>query len=249
MPLMPNFETYRAIGDVAQNPVFFFCDHVVNAVPEGFDALGLNPALLAGHIAFDPGAAALSEALATKLKARALFCGFSRLLIDPNRGIDRDDLIVATSDTITIPGNQNLSQSDIEHRLNNYFHPYHQALSDELDALTVRHKDPFVISIHTFSKTLRTPHPPRPWEVGLLWSDDQKSAAIMMQSLSEAGIIVGDNQPYSAKIYNYSVNRHVGSRGLRHITLEVRQDLLQSPEAINKWRDLLFEPLQGLIAK
>jgi predicted N-formylglutamate amidohydrolase len=81
----------------------------------------------------------------------------------------------------------------------------------------------------------------------LLWSDDKKSADIIMQSLNKAGVIVGDNQPYSAKIYNYSVNRHVGSRSLRHITLEIRQDLLQSPESINKWRDLLFDPLQGLI--
>jgi len=218
-------------------------------IPDELAALGLNPALLGGHIAYDPGAAALSEALAIKLKARALFCGFSRLVIDPNRGIDRDDLIVETSDGLAIPGNQNLSKNDIEHRLNSYFHPYHQALSDELDALTTLHQDPFIISIHTFSKQLRESHQSRPWEVGLLWSDDPKSADIMMRSLNKAGVIVGDNQPYSAKIYNYSVNRHVGSRGLRHITLEVRQDLLLTDNDVDKWRDLLFEPLQGLIAK
>jgi predicted N-formylglutamate amidohydrolase len=244
---MSNFKTFRTIGDVANSSVFIFCDHAVSTIPAEFSSLGLPVDLLEDHIAFDPGAAALSEALAVKFAARALFCGFSRLLIDPNRGIDRDDLIVETSDEVIIPYNQNLSKNDIEHRLNSYFHPYHQALSYELDALTAIHKDPFIISIHTFSKSLRGSHPPRPWEVGLLWSDDKKSADIIMQSLNKAGVIVGDNQPYSAKIYNYSVNRHVGSRSLRHITLEIRQDLLQSPESINKWRDLLFDPLQGLI--
>ncbi|MCF6291986.1 MAG: N-formylglutamate amidohydrolase [Robiginitomaculum sp.] len=246
---MSNLITSRIIGDATKSPVFFFCDHAVNTIPEKLSSLGLPLGLLAGHIAYDPGAATLSEVLAIKLKARALFCGFSRLVIDPNRGIDRDDLIVETSDGISVPGNQNLAKSDIEHRLNSYFHPYHQTLSDELDALTTLHQDPFIISIHTFSKQLRQSQQERPWEVGLLWSDDQQSADIMMQSLSKAGVIVGDNQPYSAKIYNYSVNRHVGSRGLRHITLEVRQDLLLTDNDVNKWRDLLFEPLQGLIAK
>jgi len=244
---MFNFITSRAIGDATKSPVFIFCDHAVNTIPAKLSSLGLPLGLLEGHIAYDPGAASLSEALAIKFNARALFCGFSRLLIDPNRGIDRDDLIVETSDEVAIPGNQNLSKSEIEYRLNNYFHPYHQTLSDELDALTAVHQDPFIISIHTFSKQLRESHQERPWEVGLLWSDDPVSADIMMRSLNKAGVIVGDNQPYSAKIYNYSVNRHVGSRGLRHITLEVRQDLLLTENDINKWRDLLFEPLQGLI--
>ncbi|VAV94337.1 FIG00792428: hypothetical protein [hydrothermal vent metagenome] len=245
---MSNFPIASAIGQQGHSAAFFFCDHAVNTVPDDFQSLGLSPAQLDDHIAYDPGSAALTRALANALQARAVFCGFSRLLIDPNRGLDRTDLIMPTSDSILIPGNQNLSERQKRERLDAYHRPYHLRLEEELDVLGESHTDPLVISVHSFCRTLRGSDTVRPWEAGLLWRDDPHSAKIMIEHLQDKGIEVGDNQPYSAKLYNYSVNRHVGSRGFRHITLEIRQDLLATPKHINRWRDLLFAPLQGLIA-
>jgi len=244
---MSHFEVSRAIGLKGQSAALLFCDHASNAIPVEYGSLGLTPDLLLDHIAFDPGAALLTETLTKKLQARALFCGFSRLLIDPNRGVERDDLVLQTSDTITVPGNQNLSAQQKKDRIKDYFDPYHQKLSEELDALTQSHADPFVVSIHSFSRTVRGSSKARPWEVGLLWRDDENSAQLVMKHLRANDIIVGDNQPYSAKLYNYSVNRHIGQRKLRHITLEVRQDLLETKAAIERMRDLLFTPLQDLV--
>ena len=244
---MPDFEITRTIGAKGQSSVFLFCDHAGNAIPKKFSSLGLGDDLLQDHIAFDPGAAALTQALADKLQARALFCQFSRLLIDPNRGVERDDLILQISDTIEIPGNQGLTHNQRQTRIQEYFDPYHQLLSEELDALGSAHSDPFVVSIHSFAQKIRSSEVIRPWQIGLLWCDDEASAQALMKHLQKNEIIVGDNQPYSAKLYNYSVNRHIVPRGFRHITLEVRQDLLADRAAINRMRDLLFPPLQALI--
>ncbi|MBL4596556.1 MAG: N-formylglutamate amidohydrolase [Robiginitomaculum sp.] len=235
------------VGPKGKTPAFFFCDHATNHVPEGLRGLGLSAAQLNDHIAYDPGSAALAKALAEAFEARALFCRFSRLVIDPNRGEDRADLIMTSSDTIAIPGNQNLSVDEKNHRLNQYHRPYHRHLADELDSLTAAHADPFVVSFHSFCQTTRARRSPRPWEAGMLWCDDRASAMAILSHLTAQGVQVGDNQPYSAKLYNYSVSRHVVPRELRHITLEVRQDMLASPAAILRWRDLLFEPLQTLI--
>ncbi|PHR63039.1 MAG: N-formylglutamate amidohydrolase [Robiginitomaculum sp.] len=244
---MSSFEVAKTTGPRGTSPAFFFCDHATNIIPDGFAGLGLSDNQLDDHIAYDPGSADLAAALAEALSARILFCGYSRLVIDPNRGEERADLIMKTSDTISVPGNQNLSADERHHRLAQYYHPYHCKLSDELDCLTQAQSNPFVISMHSFCRALRGEREERPWEAGLLWRDDRASAMTVMEHLSANGVKVGDNQPYSAKLYNYSVNRHVGSRGLRHITLEIRQDLLNSTQAINRWRDLLFEPLRALI--
>jgi predicted N-formylglutamate amidohydrolase len=245
---MNSFQIARSTGEVSGSPAFFFCDHAVNTVPDELHSLGLTHVQLEDHIAYDPGAAALTAALADAFSARAVFCGFSRLIIDPNRGVDRQDLIMPSSDTIAIPGNQDLEEREKRRRLDSYHRPYHQYLEEELDALTDRHPDPFVISIHSFCRALRGASEERPWQAGVLWRDDYNSAKRVMDHLSANGIEVGDNKPYSAKLYNYSVNRHVGSRGLRHLTLEIRQDLLNSPQAVIRWKNLLFDPLRALIA-
>lgn len=244
---MSDFPIAVCDGPHDQSPVFFFCDHAVSTIPDDLQSLGLSPAQLQDHIAFDPGSADVARALAKELSARAVYCGYSRLIIDPNRGVDRTDLIMKTSDTVLIPGNQNLTEQQKRHRLDSYHRPYHQILEEELDKLTDLHPDPLVVSVHSFSRTMRGEQRDRPWEAGLLWRDDQPSAALVMDHLRSEGVLVGDNQPYSAKIYNYSVNRHVGSRGLRHLTLEICQDSLTNKSAINRWKNLLLPPLQALI--
>lgn len=244
---MSEYEIARTKGARGKTPLFLFCDHASNVIPEPYGNLGLTPAQLEDHIAYDPGAARLTGALAEEFDCRALFCGYSRLLIDPNRGLDRDDLILPVSDTIFVPGNQDLEEEDRRHRIETFFNPYHEMLRRELDAIEEEYVDPLVVSLHSFCRALRSEGVERPWQAGLLWRDDVESAEVVMEHLREGGISVGDNKPYSAKIYNYSVNRHVAPRGLRHVTLEIRQDLLTSEKSIFRWKNLLFSALRALI--
>jgi len=247
MPTMSEFQSAYAKGPKGQSPAFLFCDHATNALPAQYGSLGLSGEQISDHIAYDPGAAALTEMLGERLNARTVYCGFSRLLIDPNRGQERDDLVVEESDSVCVAGNQNLSWEEREHRINTYYRPYHEFLDHELEAHTHVVSDPLIVSIHSFCRALRCRESHRPWQVGILWKDDQNSACTVIEALRHHGLSVGDNEPYSAKTYNYTVDRHVGARGLRHLTLEIRQDLIADETHVRQWADLIETPLRALI--
>lgn len=244
---MSDFAPAYATGPKGQSGAFLFCDHATNTLPGAYGTLGLSAEQLGDHIAFDPGASALVRELGARLKARSVHCRFSRLLIDPNRGLSRDDIIVAQSDGITIPANQELSERERNNRINDYYNPYHAFLSAELDTHQAAIEDPLIVSVHSFCRALRCAHSHRPWEAGVLWKDDEATAEAVINAMRDGGLNVGNNEPYSAKTYNYTVDRHVGARGLRHITLEVRQDLIADDDHVRQWADLLEAPLRHLI--
>ena len=67
--------------------VLSLCDHASPALPQAYGDLGLSPDHFTRHIAYDIGAAALTESLAARFGAPALFTTFSRLLIDPKASL------------------------------------------------------------------------------------------------------------------------------------------------------------------
>jgi predicted N-formylglutamate amidohydrolase len=78
--------------------------------------LGLREAELGRHIAFDIGAETVTRKLAQSLAAPAVMAGFSRLLIDPNRGADDPTLVMRLSDGAIIPGNARIDDAEIARR-------------------------------------------------------------------------------------------------------------------------------------
>lgn len=245
--VMTEFPVARRF-DGGDAPLFIFVDHASHAIPPVFDALGMPDDVLATHIGWDIGAAALGLALARSLQARAMFCQFSRLLIDPNRSLDKPDLIPSEADRIPIPGNQNLSAADRHQRIEVYHQPYHEQLELALDQVCRDHEDPLILSVHSFTPRLLGDAQIRPWHMGLLWREDEPSARTFMAALAETtDYVIGDNQPYDARVFNYSVDRHVGPRGLRHITLEVRQDLVSNETDVDRVAGKLGPALTTLL--
>jgi predicted N-formylglutamate amidohydrolase len=160
---------FEAIGGGGSSRLLFLCDHASNRLPEG--GLGLDPALLATHIAYDIGAAALTRALAEAYAAPALLGGWSRLLIDLNRGADDPTLVMKLSDGSIIPGNVSrdgdAEAGEVARRIAAYHAPYHAAIGAELDRLG---KEAVVISLHSFTPAWKGR--PRPWQVGVLYDRD-----------------------------------------------------------------------------
>lgn len=221
-------------------PFFVFCDHASNAVPADLSCLGLPDDMLRTHIAWDIGAAALSEAIARTLGGVFFSCAVSRLVVDVNRAETNADLIPAMSDQIPIPGNQMLSVADRRDRIARFHAPYHAALAAALDAACAAAARPFVISVHSFTNRLMGAAEDRPWRIGVLWREDERSARAMIDALHRAtGWPIGDNEPYDARQFNYSVDRHVGPRGLPHLTLEIRQDLISDNVGVAEMAELL----------
>jgi len=242
------FDTFGAFGET---PIFFFCDHATASIPREYHSLGLDERFLRTHIAHDIGAKDLTLSLAATFKARALCSDFSRLLVDPNRSMDRADHIPEVSDGIEVPGNKGLSAVDREERITRFFEPYHLALAEEIDAARRAFDDPLLVSVHSFTPRLHVAHEDRPWHLGVLWAHDEPTARgfIKAAGVHAPHLRVGDNEPYDARGFNYTVDRHIKPLGARHLTLEVRQDLLQDEAGAKDMSRLLAAAIGDLMER
>ena len=173
----------------------FLCDHASNSVPLELDGLGLPPTELARHIAWDIGAAGVTEALSEHFDAPAILCKTSRLVIDCNRQLAAPDLIPETSDGTVIPGNQQLSEAARASRVERWFHSYHDAIEAVLQEREQRGVPTVVVSIHSMAASLAGT--PRPWQIAISSHLDRSLAGPVLAALRRLdGIVVGDNQPY-----------------------------------------------------
>jgi len=213
---------FEAIAGTAD--LLLLCDHASNALPPGMGHLGLAPELFRTHIAHDIGAAEVTRALAHRYGAPAILGRWSRLLIDLNRGADDPTLVMKLSDGTIIPGNRNAGPDEVARRIAAYHAPYHAAIRAELDRMGPR---AVVISMHSFTPAWKKA--PRKWEVGVLYDRDTRLAAPLMARLARAGFAVGDNEPYSGALEGDTLWQHGTRRGLPHVLVEMRQDLVAAP--------------------
>jgi predicted N-formylglutamate amidohydrolase len=212
-----------------RNGLLFVCDHASNALPEPYGTLGLEPAALSAHIAYDIGAADATRALAGVYGAPAVLARYSRLLIDLNRGEDDPTLVMKLSDGRIVPGNRDADAAEIAHRLATYHRPYHDAIEAEIAAFRDAGQVPLLISMHSFTPAWKGRM--RPWEVGVLWDRDSRLARPLIAALRVAELAVGDNEPYSGALENDCLYRHGTMNGLPHVLIEMRQDLVTTPDA------------------
>jgi predicted N-formylglutamate amidohydrolase len=202
----------------------FFCDHATNYIPAELHDLGLPPSELARHIAWDIGAAGVTEALSEIFDAPAILSKASRLVIDCNRHLIASDLIPEVSDGTVIPGNLHLSDAAKAIRIERWFHPYHNAVESILVERETRGVQSIAVSVHSMTACLAGQH--RPWKIALSSHLDRSLADPVLASLRRLGdVAVGDNQPYDLDPgVDYSIPFHALRRGLLHIQVEFRQD-------------------------
>ena len=206
--------------------LLFLCDHASNAVPPGLGSLGLGQGLFGTHIAHDIGAAAVTRALAAAWDAPALLGRWSRLLIDLNRGADDPTIVMKLSDGSIIPGNRNVDAGEVARRIAQWHTPYHAAITAALETIG---PGAIIFSMHSFTPAWKGV--PRPWHVGVRYDSDARLAAPWMARLQDAGFTVGDNEPYHGALEGDTLNVHGIRRGLPHVLIEIRQDLIANDAA------------------
>ena len=233
---------FEAITGRDDSRLLLLCDHASNALPEG--GLGLDRALLSTHIAYDIGAAAVTRALARAYGGPAMLGGWSRLLIDLNRGADDPTIVMKLSDGSIIPGNvlrdARADAAEVARRIKTFHAPYHAAIDAVLDRMG---PDATVISMHSFTPAWKGR--PRVWEVGVLYDRDTRLSAPLMARLREAGFTVGDNEPYTGALEGDTLYQHGTLRGLPHVLIEIRQDLIASEDAAQDFA-LRLKPILDL---
>ncbi len=218
---------YRQIGEPTRGGIVCVSDHASNRVPDDID-LGIDPALMNEHIAIDVGVEGIAETMAAEHGIPAHLATISRLVVDLHREEDHPGVVPPQSDGHAIPGNADI---DVEARLDRFHRPYHDALAKWLDG---RQPD-LIISLHSFTPKLATSEEPRPWEVALLYNQDERAARHAIRFFGEEGLTVGDNVPYSGRQLNATMNRHAEAHGRCYCALEVRQDLIANAADQARW--------------
>ena len=239
---MSNPSFYRLDGD-RRRGLLLLCDHARKSLPVEYGSLGLDAQQFERHIAYDIGAEAVTRGLSKRLKAPAFLTCFSRLLIDANRGADDPTLIMRLSDGAVVPGNARIDDTERERRITLYHRPYHAAITAEIDQMLADCIVPVLFSVHSFTPIWRGV--PRPWHVAMLWDRDRRLAGLTLDGFRAMGdLIVGDNEPYDGALDNDTLNIHGTRRGLAHVLIEIRQDLISSQSGVDEWVERVSRVLE-----
>ncbi|MES2710095.1 MAG: N-formylglutamate amidohydrolase [Pseudomonadota bacterium] len=215
------------------------CEHASNHIPPRYAGLGLPPAELQRHIAWDIGTAALSRRLSALLDAPLILSGASRLLIDCNRPPGVPSSIPIVSEATVIPGNQGISAAEAALRRAAFFDPFEAAVTRLLDARLAAGRPTVILGIHSFTPVYLGRR--RVWQAGVLYLQAIEFGARLRDALREdATLTIGDNEPYQVNLEeDYTVPVHGDARGIPTALIEVRQDLLADAAGIEAWAQRL----------
>ncbi len=236
---MTDHPAFEILNPDAKSPVLLVCDHASNMVPASINGgtLGLPDSDMARHIAYDVGVRRVVETLSRLLDAHAVLSRFSRLVIDPNRGEDDPTILMKLYDGSIIPGNRHADSEEKARRIALFHRPYHDAITHQIDAMIADGRTPALVSIHSFTPKLRN-RPPRPWHLGVLWDkDDRLAKPFMSYFKDDPDILVGDNEPYSGELQGDTMYYHGTRRGLPHILIEIRHDLIDTESGQDAWAE------------
>jgi len=221
------------------SPFLIVADHAGNFMPRALGRLGVLETECERHIAWDIGIAAVCRLVADALDAALIQQIYSRLVIDCNRPPGSETSIPETGEFTPIPGNIGLSESRKATRVREIFRPYHDRIEAELDLRRKAGRPAALIAMHSFTPVFKGLA--RPWHVGVLYNRDTRFAHLLMALLKrKEGLVVGDNEPYSVTdASDYTIPIHGERRGLPHVAIEVRDDLIANDKGLRAWAPLL----------
>ncbi len=244
-PDPPPFEVVNEQGALR---AVLLCDHGGRAIPSAYGRLGLDESLLFRHIAWDIGAGDVTRRLADMIDAPAIVANYSRLFIDPNRHLDHPDSIIRISDSVPVPGNERVDAAEAERRTALSFRPYHANAATLIAGHEARKGVVATIGIHSFTPVMDGIE--RPWHIGILWNQDTRLAQPLIAELRKTpGVVVGDNKPYSGinpPAYSFWV--HGAEPGRPHVTIEIRQDLIDTHHGAAEWAGIVGPALRTVVA-
>lgn len=223
----------RVLRETGTSDLFLTADHAGRAIPKKLTDLGVSEAERQRHIAWDIGIAGVTEHLSAQLDATAVFQTYSRLVIDCNRDPAWPSAMPEISEHTPIPGNRNLTAEAKAARVAAIFTPYHDRIAALMDARA--HRRTIVVAMHSFTPSFKSE--PREMQIGILHDKDPVLAHILLDLMrQEPDLVIGDNAPYAlADDSDYSLPTHTANRGLHHVEIEIRQDLIATPDGQQVW--------------
>jgi predicted N-formylglutamate amidohydrolase len=222
-----------------RSPFLLTSDHYGRLIPRRLGDLGLPERELTRHIAWDIGIAGVADALSKHLDAHLIAQRYSRLVIDCNRPPQAPSSIPRISEATTIPGNEGLTPDAVAARRHAIFDPYHGRIADIIDRRLREGMATVLVSLHSFTPVYAGII--RPWHVGTLYHRDDRLPPLLLKLLrADAGLVVGDNEPYAVSDdTDYTIPVHGEARGLMNSGVEIRQDLLADRAGQQQWAERL----------
>jgi predicted N-formylglutamate amidohydrolase len=183
------------------------------------------------------------------LDAAVILQNYSRLVIDCNRDPAVPSSIPERSETTEIPGNRGLGEAARAARVETIFRPYHNAIGGALDQRATQGRDSVLVALHSFTPVFKGIS--RPWHVAVLFNRDPRLAHSLAELLrAEGDLLVGENEPYAVSdLTDYTVPVHGERRGLPHVEIEIRQDLIAAPAGQTAWAERLARLLPAAYAE
>ena len=232
------------------SPFFLVCEHAGNCIPASLKGLGgLPKEELERHIAHDIGALEVATRLSEKLDAILIYQSYSRLLIDCNRRLSNEGLIVEVSDGTRIPGNENLSQASVKDRVGKIWQPFHDDIACQLKERLIKGKRTILITVHSFTPVMS--HQARPWHVGLCFNRNPVLSDAFYNYLSDIdpSLVIGLNQPYAVlDEEDHTIPEYGEKLDLTHALIEIRQDQLADSKGRERWAGYLAESCNRYLA-
>jgi predicted N-formylglutamate amidohydrolase len=224
---------------------FITVDHAGARIPRRLDDLGVSASELKRHIAWDIGALAVARQVAAALDASLVAQNYSRLVIDCNRDPLVASSIPTKSESTEIPGNIGLSPDEIAARRAEIFDPYHNRIRALLDARRVDGRPTILVAQHSMTDTYHGVS--RKMHGAVLYNRDRRFAGMVLDALRrEPELIIGDNEPYFVSDdSDYTIPRHGEARGLPHVEIEIRQDLVSDAAGQTEWARRITAALQA----
>ena len=231
-------------GRDGQSRFVIVVDHAGHRIPRRLGNLGLPPEELSRHIAWDIGGLAVALQVAAALDASLLAQNYSRLVIDCNRDPKVATSIPTVGESVQIPGNMALGEAEIAARRAEIFDPYHERLRALLDERQAAGRPTILVAQHTMTDVFKGTR--RDMHAAVLYNRDRRFAGLVLESLRrEAGLLIADNEPYFVSDEtDYTIPRHGEGRGLPHVEIEIRQDLVSDEAGQSAWAKRIAGALQ-----
>ena len=207
--------------------IILVCEHASNTIPTALDGLGLNDTARASHAAWDIGARDVALAMSAALDAPLVAARVSRLVYDCNRPPESPGAMPDKSEVFEVPGNRNLSATARAARVAGVYLPFQSLLRAAIDAAP---HPPVLITIHSFTPVYFGK--PRSTQLGFLHDSDSRYADAMLRAALDLGVHAEMNAPYAAADgVTHTLREHAVSRGLLNVMIEIRNDLIDTPQA------------------
>jgi predicted N-formylglutamate amidohydrolase len=218
-------------------------DHASARIPRRLQALGLPAAEQIRHIAWDIGALAVARHVAARLDAPLIAQNYSRLVIDCNRDPAVASSIPLLSEHTRISGNEHLTPQQVQARREEIFEPYHQHIRALLDERRAAGRPTLLVAQHSMTDCYLGQQ--RPMHAAVLYNRDSRLALALLAELRrETSLQVADNEPYFVSdATDYTIPRHGEARGLLHVEIEIRQDLIAQPSGQAEWGERIAQAL------